>query len=252
MKTIASFALALLLAIPTILHAQSAPPEKNANENALAEKTPAEKTFDAPNAQTISIKMISPLNQTTDLQIICILKHNPAGDQYLQAMHDINQKLHNLLSNLRDRNEFTGELAETLLLTPPPNSITPRQILLIGVGDEANLTSEKLELIGQIAARESARLAASHVSFAPTLRDQGSTKIDVATGDAAFITGWIQAYDTQSKLAAQGLTPPANVATLTIEAGPKYFDAVTNKVSDAIQSAATTLHTRSAAPYTSN
>src|SRR5271169_4868059 len=97
---------------------------------------PAEKAVDAPHGQTISLKMIGPATQSTDLQIICILKHDPSGDKYIDAMKDLNDKLGSLLSRLRDRGDFVGEAGETLLFTPPPDSITPKRILLVGVGEE--------------------------------------------------------------------------------------------------------------------
>ena len=145
---------------------------------------PAKKSFEAPHGQTISVEMIGPVTQTTDLQIICVLKHDPAGDKYIEAMDDFNQKLGRFLSNLRERGEFAGGLGETLLFTPPANSITPRQVLLIGIGDEAGISIDRLEMVGAIAARESVRLKAANVSFAPALRDQGSSRIDVGDGDA--------------------------------------------------------------------
>src|SRR5277367_765387 len=67
---------------------------------------PAKKAVEAPHSQTISLKMIGPVTQTTDLQIICILKHDPSGDKYIEAMDDFNGKLNHLLSGLRDRGEF--------------------------------------------------------------------------------------------------------------------------------------------------
>jgi hypothetical protein len=138
-------------------------------------------------------------------------------------MGDFDQKLHRLLSGLRDRGEFVGEVGETLLFTPPIDSITPKKVLLIGVGNEADITRKTLELVGEIAAREAVRLRASQVSFAPALRDQWSDRVDVGDGDAAFATGWILACDTENKLQDQGLALSFAVSSLTIEAGPKYF-----------------------------
>src|SRR3954452_2443017 len=109
---------------------------------------PAKKSIAAPHGQTIAVEMIGPVTQTTDLQIICVLKHDPSGDKYIEAMDDLNKKLNGLLAGLRERGAFAGDLGETLLFAPPPNSITPRQVLLIGVGDEASLTLEKLRLAG--------------------------------------------------------------------------------------------------------
>src|SRR3954452_12659230 len=80
---------------------------------------PAKKTVAAPHGQTISVEMIGPVTQLTDLQIICVLKHDPTGDKYIEAMDDLNKKLHRILSNLRERGEFAGEVGETVLITPP-------------------------------------------------------------------------------------------------------------------------------------
>jgi hypothetical protein len=212
---------------------------------------PATKSVAAPHGQTISVEMIGPVTQSTDLQIICVLKHDPAGDKYIEAVDDLNQKLHRILSNLRDRGEFAGELGETLLLTPPANSITPKRLLLIGVGEESALSLDRLTLVGGIAARESARLRAASVSFAPTLRDQGSSRIEVGDGDAAFARGWILAYDTEVKLQEQNLSPANSVGSLTIEAGAKYFDAAATKVADAVTAAGAAIRIRDAAPYAS-
>src|SRR5260370_40669180 len=108
---------------------------------------PVKKSVAAPHGQTISVEMIGPVTQSTDLQIICVLKHDPAGDKYIEAMDDLNQKLHRIISNLRDRGEFAGEIGETLLLTPPANSITPRQLRLNGFGAESELSLDKLALV---------------------------------------------------------------------------------------------------------
>src|SRR5439155_17801674 len=126
---------------PTMSRAQNATPEQSVS---------------AARDVKVTVKMIGPVTQTTDLQIICLLQHNPAGDKYIEAMQDFNDKLGGVLSSLRERGEFVGEPGETLLLNPPAGSITPKQVLLIGVGEEAELTVDRLRLAGTIAARESA------------------------------------------------------------------------------------------------
>jgi hypothetical protein len=212
---------------------------------------PAKKSVAAPHGQTISVEMIGPVTQSTDLQIICVLKHDPAGDKYIEAMDDLNRKLNHIVSNLRERGEFAGELGETLLLSPPANSITPKRLLLIGIGEESALSLDRLTLVGAIAARESARLGAVNVSFAPTLRDQGSSRIEVGEGDAEFARGWVLAYDTEVNLRAQRLSPAGSISSLTIEAGPKYFEGAATKVAAAVTAAGAVIRSRDAAPYAS-
>jgi hypothetical protein len=212
---------------------------------------PTEKSIQGPNGVDVSVKMIGPVTQTADLQIICVLQHEPAGDKYIEAMKDFNDKLGGLLSSIRDRGEFAGEPGETFLFNPPANSIAPKQVLLIGVGEEKLLTLDRLKLVGRIAAREAVRLNAVHVSFAPTLRDQGSNRIDVGDGDAAVTEAFLLAYDTETKLQAQSLSTKASITDFTIEAGPKFFDGALKKVTDAVSVAATELSERKNVPYVS-
>jgi hypothetical protein len=214
-----------------------------------AENAASEKSVAAPRDVKVTVKMIGPVTQTTDLQIICLLKHNPAGDQYIEAMQDFNDKLGGVLSSLRERGEFVGEPGETLLLNSPEGSITPRKVLLIGVGEEASLTLSRLRFAGTIAAREAVRLGMSHVSFAPTLRDQGSNRIDVGEGDAAVAESFLLAYDTELRLQEQGLASGAKIREFVIEAGPKYFEGTVEKVGAAVRSAGAALAQRDAKPY---
>src|SRR5215471_2221638 len=219
---------------PTGSRAQSATPEKSVS---------------APRNVTVTVKMIGPVTQTTDLQIICLLKHNPAGDHYIEAMQDFNNKLGGLLSSLRERGEFVGNPGETLVFNPPAGSITPKKVLLIGVGEEAALTVDRLRFAGAIAAREAVRLGMAHVSFAPTLRDQGSTRIDVGEGDAAVAASFLLAYDTERRLQEQHLASGATIHEFVIEAGPQYFAGAAEKVGAAVQSAGAALAQREAKPY---
>ena len=208
-----------------------------------------EQSLEAPDGIRLIVKMIGPATQKTDLQIICLLQHDSAGDQYLEAMKDLDAKLGGLLSSLRNRGEFSGESGETFIFTPPPNSIEAKQVLLIGVGAESELSLDRLKLAGRIAAREAVRLNAAHVSFAPTLRDQGSRRIDVGEGDGAVAEQFLLAYDTEKRLQAEGLSPRDDLQDFTIEAGPRFFDSAVEKVKAAIDSAAAQIKERAAAPY---
>jgi len=200
-------------------------------------EAPEEKSIDTPQGVRVSVKTIGPVGQTTDLQIICILKHNPAGDKYIEAMKDLNEKLGGLLSSLRDRGDFGGEMGETLLFTPPPGSITPTRVLLIGVGEESALTLDRMRLVGAIAAREAIRLRVTHASFAPGLRDQGSVRMDVGEVAAAVTAQFLLAFDTEKRLEAEKLSAKCELTEFTIESGKAFFEAVAQNVTTAIATA---------------
>ena len=216
---------------------------------ARADDPPKEQSFQAPHEMKMNVKMIGLVAQTTDLQIVCVFKHKPAGDTLIEAMTDFNDKLGGLLAAVRDRGEFVGDLGETFLFLPPAGAITPKQVLLIGLGDEKDLSLDILKVVGRVALREAVRLRAAHVSFAPTIRDQGNNTIDVGDGDQVVAENVISAYDTEKRLQAQKLAAPFSIEDWTIEAGPAFFAEAAMKVSQGITAASSALASRAARPY---
>ena len=212
---------------------------------------PAQKTFDAPWGMKVSVKMIGPYSEPADLQIICLFKHKPSGDTYQGAAKDTDQHLHGLLSALRNRCEFVGELGETFLFSPPSGSIPAKRFMVIGLGDEKDLSLDSVRVVGRVAAREAVRLQAKHVAWAPVIRDEGNTTIDVGEGDRAFIEQLISAYDTEKRLQEQGLAPAFSIEDIVIEAGPTYFEGAAKQVEAGIESVAAQLGQRITSPYTS-
>src|SRR6201997_521055 len=192
---------------------------------------PAEKTFDAPRGLTVSVKVIGPYSEPADLQIICLFKHKASGDTYQGAAKDTDDHLRGILSALRNRGEFVGDLGETFLFTPPSGSIPAKRFMIIGLGEEKNLSLDSLRVVGRIAAREAVRLQAKHVAWAPVIRDEGNTAIDVGEGDRAFVEQMLAAYDTEKRLQAQQLAPSFNIESLVIEAGPTFFEGAAKQVS---------------------
>ena len=224
--------------------------------NASAEDTsaaPKENVFHAkPLGITLSIKMVGPYMEPADLQIICLFKHKQAGDTYQGAAKETDEKLGGILSSLRNRGEFAGETGETFLFTPLKGSIPAKRFLVIGLGEEKDLSLDTLRIVGRIAAREAVRLKAKHVAWAPVIRDEGSTTIDVGEGDRAFAEEMLAAYDTEKRLQAQGLAPKFSIESFVIEAGPSFFDGAVKQVGQGIDSVTAELQKRDTTPYASN
>ena len=212
---------------------------------------PAEKTFDAPHGLKVSVKMIGPYAEPADLQIVCLFKHKPSGDTYQGAAKDTDEHLHGLLSALRNRGEFVGELGETILFTPANGSVPAKRFMVIGLGEEKDLSLDALRLVGRVAAREAVRLQAKRVAWAPVIRDEGDRTLDVGEVDRAFIEQLLSAYDTEKRLQAQKLAPDFSLEDFVIEAGSAYFEAAAKQVEEGIESMAAQLAQRSAAPYSS-
>jgi hypothetical protein len=232
-----------------ILHLGLAVALFSATANA-ADTSPKENVFEArPLGIKVSIKMIGPYTQDADLQIICLFKHKDSGDTYQGAAKATDDHLGGILSALRNRGEFVGELGETFLFTPPGGSIPAKRFMIIGLGEEKDLSLDSLQVIGRIAAREAVRLKAKHVAWAPVIRDEGNSTIEVGEGDRTFVEQMLSAYDTEQRLQAQGLAPKFSIATLVIEAGPAYFDSAVKQVDEGLESVSARLGQRAAAPY---
>lgn len=240
MKTkllVSSLAVALLFATGSAADSPAAP-----KENVFATK---------PLGVQWSIKMVGPYMEAADLQIICLFKHKASGDTYIGAAKDTDAHLGGLLSALRNRGEFIGEQGETILFTPAKGSIPAKRFLVIGLGEENDLSLASLQLVGRIAAREAVRLKAKHVAWAPVIRDQGNSTIEVGIGDRAFAEQFISAYDTEKRLQAQKLAPEFSIETVVIEAGPSYFDGAVKQVGEGIEAVSAELTKRDPTPYVS-
>jgi Cytosol aminopeptidase family, N-terminal domain len=239
MKTkIYTFYMALMLIIATASAADTTAPKENVFET-------------KPQGIKVSIKMIGPYTQDADLQIICLFKHKESGDTYQGAAKETDAHLNGLLSALRNRGEFVGELGETFLFTPPKDSIPAKRFMVIGLGDEKDLSLESLRVVGRIAAREAVRLEASHVAWAPVIRDEGNSTIEVGLGDRTFVEEFLSAYDTEKRLQAQSLAPSFSIEDVVIEAGPTYFDSAVKQVGAGIESVSAELAKRNGDPYIS-
>jgi hypothetical protein len=199
----------------------------------------------------VSVKMIGPYAQATDLQIICLFKHKDSGDTYQGAAKDTNDHLGGLLSSLRNRCEFVGELGETILFTPPKGSIPAKRFMVIGLGDEQALTLDALRVVGRVAAREAVRLKARNVAWAPVIRDEGNTLLDVGDCDRAFVEQLLAAYNTERRLQSQGLADKFSIERVVIEAGPTFFDSAVKQVSAGIDSITEEIGKRDTGPYSS-
>ena len=123
--------------------------------------------------------------------------------------------------------------------------------MVIGLGEEKDLSLNTLRIVGRIAAREAVRLKAKHVAWAPVIRDEGNTTIDVGEGDRVFAEEMLAAYDTEKRLQAQGLAPKFSIESVVIEAGPSFFDEAVKQVGQGIDSVTVELQKRDPTPFAS-
>src|SRR5437868_9552164 len=105
-----------------------------------------EKALDAPNNVKIKVRMEGPYTADTPLQVVCYFKYTPEGVKRMSgAPVELDKRLGGVIASLRERGEFPGDDLETLLIIPPAGSIKAQALLLIGLGDEATLSLDKME-----------------------------------------------------------------------------------------------------------
>src|SRR3954449_6914777 len=105
-----------------------------------------EQTLLAPHGVTIKVRTEGPYTADTPLQVVCYFKYSPEGAKRMSgAPVELDRHLGGAIASLRERGEFVGDDLETFLIIPPEGSIKAKALLLIGLGDEATLSPEKME-----------------------------------------------------------------------------------------------------------
>jgi hypothetical protein len=213
-----------------------------------AQEKVKQKAFDAPNGLTIKVRMEGPYDADTPLQVVCYFKHKQSGDKTLGAAVELDKRLGGVIASLRNRGEFVGDELETVLLTPPKDTIKPKLLLIVGLGDEDSLSLERMERVGKIALREATKLGVKRAAFAPLLRDQGNSKLGTGDVEQAVTRGLLLAYDTEKRLQKEGLAKSFTLEEWVVEAGPDYFDDTVKGVQKGIDEAKTVAAKRPSAP----
>ena len=209
-----------------------------------------EKALDAPNKVSIKVRMEGPYTADVPLQVVCYFKYTPEGAKKMSgAPVELDKHLGGVIASLRERGEFTGDQLETILITPPKDSIKAKALLLVGLGNEDALSLKIMEGVGKVSLREAARLGVRRVAFAPLIRDQGNAKLGTGEVETAVVRGMLLAYDTEKRLQKEGLAKEFTLDEWNVEAGPTYFDETVTGVQKAIEEAGETIKDRSTQPY---
>src|SRR5580658_1715543 len=115
--------------------------------------------FPALRDVTMKLRMEGPTTADVPLQVVCYFKYTPEGVKRMGgAPVELDKQLGGVIGSLRERGEFAGDQLETILITPPKDSIKAKALLLVGLGDEDALSLKVMEAVGRVGLREAARL----------------------------------------------------------------------------------------------
>lgn len=184
-----------------------------------------ESSIPAPHQINLKVRMEGPYTADVPLQVVCYFKYTPERAKRMAgAPVELDKRLGGVIASLRERGEFIGEPLETILIVPPENSIKAKALLLVGLGEEDELTLKRMEAVGRVSLREAARLGISRVAFAPLIRDQGNSKLGTGDVETAIVRGVLLAYETDMHLQTKKLSNSFILEEWIVEAGPTYFD----------------------------
>ncbi len=237
-------ALALLIGIGRLLA-----PCATATDPATAVK---ETTLQGPDRVALKVRMEGPSTADVPLQVVCYFRYTKEGVKKMQgAPVELDKNLGGVIAALRERGEFGGDALETVLIDCPDGTIKAKKLLLVGLGDEKDLSLELMEKVGRTALRQAAAVGATKVAFAPLLRDQGNEAFKTGDVETAIIRGMLLAYDTERRLQSQGLAKAYTLDEWRVEAGPAYYDETVAGVTKAIDQAEAAVKARDSKPYSS-
>lgn len=198
----------------------------------------------------LKVRMEGPYTADVPLQVVCYFRYTEDGAKKMKgAPVELDKHLNGMISALRERGEFAGNRLETILITAPKESIKAKQLLLIGLGTEDELSLGLMEQVGTTALRTAAALGIKRVAFAPLIRDQGNDKLETGAVETAVVRGVLLAYDTQSRLQHQQLASPYTLEEWWVEAGPAYYDETVKGVEKAVADASKIAKSRVSLPY---
>jgi hypothetical protein len=199
---------------------------------------------------TLKVRMEGPYTADVPLQVVCYFKYTPEGVKKMQgAPVELDKELGGVIGALRVRGEFTGDALETILLDLPAGTIKAKRLLLIGIGDEKDLSLELMEKVGRTALRTASALGVTKVAFAPLIRDQGNDKFGTGDVETSVVRGMLLAYDTEKRLQREGLAKEYKLAEWWVEAGPAFFDETVAGVKKAVKQADELIAKRSNGKY---
>lgn len=201
---------------------------------ATADETgkPAKETKVAgPLGLTLTVRLQGPYAAPEPLQVVCYFR-KAAGETLEGAPVELDKKLGGVIADLRGRGDFAGDFLETLLVETN-GKIPAARLLLIGLGDEKNLTLRRMRAVGRTSFREAAKLGIERAAFAPMVKDQGSTRLPAGDAAKAIVTGVLAAQATRERMRKAGLAKPFRLKEWVQEAGPKYYDQTVAQVKKA-------------------
>jgi hypothetical protein len=168
---------------------------------------------------TFDVVAWGPAMADVDFSVACMFEHEVGGAPIAGGLLALDQALGGQLTRLRASGAFRAQPMETLLITTPPAGMTPRAVLVIGLGDPGLLTSDLLRRATRVAMREAIRHGAHSMAFAPSVLDAGHTDNAALNMPEVMLDGMLGALGAEFRLAETGLAGEPLLRHCTFDVG---------------------------------
>lgn len=184
-----------------------------------AAKSPTRHPIGIADGVTFDVVAWGPAMAEVDLSVACMFEHEVDGAPIAGGLLALDQALGGQLTRLRAGGAFRAQPMETLLLTKPLAGMAPRAVLVIGLGDPGQLTSDVLRRATRVAMREAIRHGAGSMAFAPSVLDAGHTDNAALDMPEVMLEGMLGALAAEWLLAETGLAGEPLLRHCTFDVG---------------------------------
>lgn len=181
--------------------------------------SPARHAIGIAHGVTFDVVAWGPAMAEVDLSIACMFEHEVDGAPIAGGLLALDQALGGQLTQLRAGGAFRAQPMETLLITTPPTGLAPRTLLVIGLGDPEQLTSDVLRRATRVAMREAIRHGARSMAFAPSVLDAGHSDNAHLNMPEVMLDGMLDALAAEWLLARTGLASEPLLRHCTFDVG---------------------------------
>jgi hypothetical protein len=166
-----------------------------------------------------------PAHADADFSVACMFEHELGETGMAGGLLALDSALGGQLARLRAAGAFRAQPMETLLVTSPPPEVTPRAVLVIGMGDPAALDDDLLRRACRVAMREAIRFGAASMAFAPSVLDAGHTDNAALNMQEVMLDGMLGALRAEHMLADAGLAGRPALRHCTFDVGAPRLQA---------------------------
>ncbi len=159
-----------------------------------------------------------PSRADVDFSVACMFEHE-LGAGMAGGLLALDRALGGHLARLRAAGAFSAQPLETLLVTTPPPAVAARAVLVIGMGDPAQLDGAMLRRACRVAMREAIRFGAVSMAFAPSVLDAGHTDNAALDMQDVMLDGMLGALRAEHMLAEAGLARAPALRHCTFDVG---------------------------------